>query len=370
MNPSPPQDERSARWLLSVLVLGGVAAIAYADFRVETHISLGYLYFLPLALSAFLFPLRITLLLAVACTLLQDWFGPFGHRFWPHVLRNVVILLGYSMVGFTINRLVRQRLEYFRTIRHQRDELAQELRMAGELQQRLLPPEAPRCPGYDIAGRMIPVSLVGGDFYDYLHLQQDELGFVIADVAGKGAPAALLMPTVQLALRMASRASSAADEVMRALNRIMHEATDEARFVTLFYGRLNPAGRALEYSNAGHHPPLLFRPPSGEALWLEAGGPVLGLLPEADYQTATVNLHAGDTLILYTDGLVESWNERDEDYSRRRLLDLVSAHHSSSAQSLVDAICQSVTDFRGSGKVRDDMTVIAVRVLQNDGPHT
>lgn len=364
------QEERQARQLLwSLLVLAGIAGIAYADWRVESgNVSFDYLYFLPLALSALVHRLRTSLLLTVACVLLQDWFGPLSHEGWERAARNAWVFLGYATLVIVVTHLGRQRLEYLETATRQRDDMARELQMAAEVQRRLLPLEPPRCRGYDIAGHMEPVRMVGGDFYDYLELPNDELGLVIGDVSGKGVPAALLMPTVKTTLRLLTSGRESPAEVLKELNQVVFDVTDGPRYVSMFYGKLHLAQRRLEYTSAGHPPPLLFRSATEEVLWLGRGGTVVGLLPEVAFENAVVDLKPGDILVLYTDGVTEAWSESDEAYSRGRLLELVSAHRDATAASLLRAIGRSLVEFRGARAVEDDATVIVVRVLEETDP--
>jgi len=154
-----------------------------------------------------------------------------------------------------------------------------------EVQQRLLPAQAATLQGFDLAGRMYPAKVVGGDYYDYIRLPQANLGLVIADVSGKGVAAALLTASVEMALRMDAPSLSRSDEIVSNLNRLLYEITDAARYVTLFYGKLDVANRCLQYTNAGHLPPILLRASAEEVVLLEKGGPVIGLIPGATFES-------------------------------------------------------------------------------------
>jgi serine phosphatase RsbU (regulator of sigma subunit) len=364
-----PTQRQAGQLLWSLLVVAGIAGIAYADWRVESYnVAFDYIYFIPLALSALMHRLRTSLLLAVSCVFLQDWFGPLSHEGWERALHNAWVFLGYATVIVVVTHVGRQRLEYLETATRQRDEMTRELKMAAEVQRRLLPLQPPRCRGYDIAGGMEPVHLVGGDLYDYFKLPDDELGLVVADVSGKGVPAALLMPTVKTSLRMLVSGPEPTGEVLSKLNRIVFDVTDTPRYVSLFYGKLHLAERRLEYTNAGHPPPLLFRSASEEVLWLGRGGTVVGLLPEVAYENAVVDLKPGDILVIYTDGVTEAWSESDEAYSRGRLLELVATHREGTAAALLRAIGRSLLEFRGAHAVEDDATIIVVRVLDETNP--
>ncbi|MCL4523214.1 MAG: PP2C family protein-serine/threonine phosphatase [Acidobacteria bacterium] len=359
MSPTD-QIERPINILLALVVLGALAVVAYFDFAVQT-ISLGFLYVLPLALSAFVFRLRISLGLVLICFVLQDVFGPFEHAGWQHIVRNLLTLIAFLVVVVVVDRLVGQRRRLTELVRMQRDELAQEIELAAQVQQRLLPSAPPVRNGFDIAGRMMAARTVGGDYFDYIELPQGDLGIVIADVSGKGVAAALLMPSVEMALRMDAPSASHTNQVIRNLSNVLFEVTEEDRFVTLFYGKLDVSERLLEYTNAGHLPPLLLRAASPAPQWLEAGGIVTGLVADAEYDCAQVRIEPGDTLVLYTDGLTEATNAAGEQFTRRRLVELVRQKQGLSAQDLISAIHNAVLAFRGSDSLEDDLTLIVVR---------
>lgn len=356
-------DHADGLFLIAALI--GIASVAYADSLVMT-ISLGYLYVLPLSLSALTQHRRITLILAVLCVLLHDWLGPYGHSGWPVLYRSLLTLIGFLTVVLLVGKLAEQRSLLMRMVRAQRDELALELRHAAEVQQRLLPQKLPDLPALEFAGLMSPAKDLGGDYYDYIQLPQGNIGLVIADVSGKGTEAALFMPSIEVALRMDSPNSTPTDGVISNLNTVLYELAEQTRYVTLFYAKLDVARRTLQYTNAGHFPPLILRVHEPES-WLTEGGPVVGLLPEAVYQTANAALLPGDVLILYTDGVIEPENSDGEQFSIARLVDIARANISRSAQELVQAIHSSVIAFAGTQELEDDFTVVVMKVLPEKG---
>ncbi len=361
---SPGKIERSFNPFLALIVLGAMAAVGYADFAVKS-ISLGYLYVLPLALSAFVFRMRINLGLVVICFTLQDWFGPFEHTGWQHIVRNLLTLTAFVAVVVVVDRLVRQRTRLSDLVRLQRDELAREIELAAQVQERLLPPRPPVVNGFDIAGRMVVARTVGGDYFDYLELPDGHLGLVIADVSGKGVSAALLMASVKMALWAGAPATLTPSQAVSNLNKSYYEVTDWERYVTLFYGRLDASQGLLEYTNAGHLPPLLLHAATGEFEWLQTGGTVIGLLPAAEYDCGQVRLKPGDTLVLYTDGVTETTNVAGEEFTRGRLVALVRENATGSAQDLIEAICNAVHAFRGMSTLEDDLTLVVLRAIGN-----
>lgn len=183
-----PFRKGEPRHLLSLLVATGIASVAYADHLVVS-VSLAFLYFLPLALSSFVHRLRTSLLLVLLCVVLSDQFGPPEHTGWQHIVRNLLALIGFTTVVLFVNQLTKQRVALTGEVRAQMEELANEMRLAAEVQRRLLPQHPPSVPGFEIAAQMYPAKAVGGDFYDFMEMQNGKLGFVVADVAGKGVPA-------------------------------------------------------------------------------------------------------------------------------------------------------------------------------------
>lgn len=168
---------------------------------------------------------------------------------------------------------------------------------------------------------------------------------MIADVSGKGVAAALLMPSIEVALRMDAPRFPSTNDLLRAFNNVVCQITGGHRFISImFYGKLCPQSCSLEYTNAGHNPPLLIRAGLDPSP-LDKGGPVLGLLPDSEYESARIDLRQGDVLILYTDGAVEAENPAGEQYSAERLSKTVSLHLHQSASQLVETIYTSVSNF-------------------------
>jgi serine phosphatase RsbU (regulator of sigma subunit) len=355
------QKEGYSEILLVLAALAGISAVAYADGLVVT-ISLGYLYVLPLSLAA-LTRYRITTYSLVGiCVVLHDWLGPYEHTGWQILYRSVLTLIGFTIVVLFVGKLADQRRRLMQVVSAQRIEMALELAQAVAVQQRLLPQGSPDIPGIEIAGLMSPSKELGGDYYDYIELPQGNIGLVIADVSGKGTPAALFMPSVEVAFRMDAHSPSSSNEIVTNLNRVLYDLTEQSRYVTLFYTKLDVLRRTLEYTNAGHFPPVILRAGEPE-IWLTEGGPVVGLLQEANYQTASVALNSGDVLILYTDGVIDAENDKEEMYSIERLVSVARANLAKTAQELVETIRSSIFAFAGTEELRDDLTLVVLKVL-------
>lgn len=257
-------------------------------------------------------------------------------------------------------------------IRHQR--LQEIFREARKIQRSLLPRRAPKHGCYDVFGRNEPMKSVGGDYFDYISISPKILGLAIADVSGHGLPAALQVRDVYTGLRMGAERDFKMVRTLERLNRIIHRSTLTSRFVSLVFGELELNGNFI-FVNAGHPPPIHLRA-DGRYRLLRGGGPVLGPLPDATYERGFVRLHPGDMLVLYTDGIVESYGwpeEADprstgtaEEYGSRRLLEVARAHLGRPAREVVDAIFASVDEFGGGRPVMDDRTVVVVTCPAED----
>jgi len=350
--------------VLTFVVAAGISTVGYADKSISS-ISLAPLYFLPLALSALVHPLRVSLMLSVVCLGLHDLLGPVRDAGVPHLTRDVTALLGYIFVVTVVNQLGTQRRRLAELAEKQRDELAHEIQLAAEVQQSILPRSIPTVPGFEFAARMYPAKIVAGDYYGFIELPEGEIGLVIADVSGKGVAAGLLMPSIEVALRMDAPRSPGAKDLLRSFNKVVCQITGGNRFISLFYGKLCLRSHSLEYTNAGHNPPLLIRDglsPFG----LDKGGPVLGLLPGADYETGRVDLHIGDVLVLYTDGVVEAENPEGEEYSAQRLARIVGSHLQQHPSELIETIYASIGDFRETTLLADDFTLVVLKRVASE----
>jgi serine phosphatase RsbU (regulator of sigma subunit) len=354
--------ENRTSGLLNFVVALATVAVAYTDRVVVSNISLGYLYVLPLALSSVVNRLPVTLGLAGLCTFLSDLFGPQAETVKLRIVHNVVYLAGFLAVGFLVTSIVRQRNRLAAKVRQQRDEYENDLRLAAQVQQQVLPKPI-RLPDVEIAAVMHPARLLGGDYYDFFPISEDVIDVVIADVSGKGAAAALLMPSLAVALRLRAHELSGPAEIMKDLDGVLKQVTRPATFVTMFYARLRRGSRTLEYACGGHNPPLLVRHATGEVMMLEEAGPVLGILPDAQFSNTLVSLEAGDFLTLYTDGVTEQENDGSEQFSMERLEALLLKDRDDGAAQIVNAVGDAVSAYAGRTEQEDDLTVVVVKIL-------
>jgi serine phosphatase RsbU (regulator of sigma subunit) len=246
------------------------------------------------------------------------------------------------------------------------ERLETQMRTAQEVQSRLLPACAPDVPGYELAGLCIPTHRIGGDYFDYLPLADGRLALTVADVAGKGVAAALVMAAFRSLLRShLQRGEVGLSEVARAVNVHLPESLAGAVFVTAFFGILDPRTGHLTYINCGHNPPFVVRSSalseSHDLAWLDQGGTVLGIFPEADYEVGEVVLEPGDVLALYTDGVVESADQARTHFGAERLADVTARLRHLAPHELVQRLVLLTREFSGALEFDDDFTLVALR---------
>lgn len=239
------------------------------------------------------------------------------------------------------------------------DKLHQELEESQEIQAALMPGALPNIDGLDIAVAWKPARTVGGDYFDVLKFSERHTALCIADVAGKGMPAALLMSNVQAVLKSLASEFVSPAELCARVNSVMYDNIVSHRFITCFYALLDIPGRTISYSNAGHCPPMLVR--EGFCLRMKEGGPVLGIFQSPDYEQGDIELLSGDFLVFFTDGVTEAENASGEEFGEDRLTELLAAGHKLGAADLRDRIMTAVEEFT-SGEPYDDATLMVVRV--------
>ena len=238
--------------------------------------------------------------------------------------------------------------------------IEQQLSIAKEVQMALLPAADPVLEGYDIAGTNVPTWEIGGDYFDYLPQPDGRLGVAIADVSGKGVPAALIMATFRAALRAQDVRHIAFDAIASRLNRILLESMDASRYVTAFYGLLDPPTGTITFANCGHNPPLLLRAAGSRDL-LTSGGPALGMWRAATFVPGAASVRPGDILVLYTDGVVEVMNAAGEMFGIERLETVIRRRGSGSSRDLVEAVVGATRAFAGRAGYEDDFTLVIIR---------
>jgi sigma-B regulation protein RsbU (phosphoserine phosphatase) len=238
-----------------------------------------------------------------------------------------------------------------------------ELELARKVVDGLLPRSFPQIKGFDIFGTTMPVREVGGDYLDFIDSITDRVAVLVADVSGKGLAAALIMVTFRAYMHATVRNEFAMRVVMSRVNRLVYEASEGDRFITCFYGLIDPDHRRLLYINAGHNPPLLLRADGSRELLDQAGLP-LGVFDHSKYSESIVDLRNGDILVMYTDGVIEARNQRDEQFGLERLELTVREVAERPALEIVAAITAAVSHYAANvGGPEDDLTVSIVKVL-------
>jgi len=239
-------------------------------------------------------------------------------------------------------------------------QLQRELIEARELQENLLTNPLLAVPGIEIAIKWQPAKTVGGDYVAAFEIDDEHVALCVADVVGKGLPAALLMSNFQAALQSLALQYSSPAEVSTRLNRVLYSNIPLHKFITAFYGVVNIPNRTFTFTNAGHNPPLLLRA-NGESVRLEEGGSVLGAFADFTYTQSTVRLSAGDRLLLFTDGLSEAVDENNEQFGEQRLNELLHEHRRLTPEELKQIIFDAVTEFCGHS-FRDDAALMIVGI--------
>jgi len=251
-------------------------------------------------------------------------------------------------------RLTRELLE--------RRHLEKELAIAREIQRSFLPKSAPTIPGFDLAGAARAHDEVGGDYYDFIPASQTRIGLAIADVSGKGIPAALIMAGFRMSLLAEIRNEFTIRAVMRKVNSLLHESLERHRFVTAFYGVLDIRNRVLIYANGGHNPPLLRRA-NGSIEYLTEGGVALGVLADSVYSDCPVHLSSGDVIVMFTDGVSEAESPSGEQFGQLRVEECVERLAARTSQEIVEGLVQAVVDWTGERGPNDDLTLVVLKTL-------
>jgi len=238
--------------------------------------------------------------------------------------------------------------------------LNEELKVASEIQKRLLPSMNPEIEGYDICGRNTPAKEMGGDYFDFISLKDGKWAICLGDVSGKGITAALLMSNLQATIRSQSIKNISTNEAMSQSNILLHNSTNSDKFVTCFYCILDPKKHTLESTNAGHDYPYLYRS-KDEQIRLKLGGPILGFMPDSEYKTESTVLDPGNLIMIYSDGLTDAISPEGEEFGEEKLLDLVNKNINLMPDELSEFIFNAIKDFSGDYPNRDDMTLIILR---------
>jgi sigma-B regulation protein RsbU (phosphoserine phosphatase) len=242
----------------------------------------------------------------------------------------------------------------------EKNRIEEQIHLANQIQINLLPKSPPAIDGYDVAGRSIPAQSVGGDYFDFIPMDHGKQAICLGDVSGKGLPASLLMANVQATLRGQTLVDAPASERIGRANKLLCECTDDERFVTLFYGVLDPAAHEFVYCSAGHERPFLFSG-DGASRRLELGGLALGVFDTFQYEQESVELAPGDVVVVYSDGVPDAANASEEQFGEERLAALVGQYHGEPAEVLIERIIDGVKAHEAGAAQFDDLTLVVVK---------
>ena len=274
-----------------------------------------------------------------------------------------------------LSRTIEKAIEQVRYIRESQQEhnqlesIKNDLAIAGEIQQTILPRSFPPFPELtevvDIYASMTPAKDVGGDFYDFFQIDDERIGLVIADVSGKGVPASLFMAVSRALLRATALRGVSSAECLTYANKLLCKESLDSMFVTVFYGIYHYKTGMMDYTNAGHNPPYLLRGGRTVECLPVASNFVVGVFDDIEFESNTLTFGIGDTLLLYTDGVTEAFNDKREQFSESNLQDiLASMHESSSAKEVVTSVLQSVKTFSGDYPQSDDITLLSLQRIK------
>ncbi|HLO00046.1 MAG TPA: GAF domain-containing SpoIIE family protein phosphatase [Pyrinomonadaceae bacterium] len=237
-----------------------------------------------------------------------------------------------------------------------------QLEVARQVQLELLPPKDPQLEGYDISAYNFPTEEVSGDYYDWVKIYDDQIGLVIADVSGKGVPAALLMAFLRASLRAATHIGYSPHISMAKVNYLLWESIERNQFVTAFYAILDVTNQTLTYTNAGHNPPILLKQ-NGDFSFMDRGSVPLGMFRDTRYHDYYLTTEPGDVLVLYTDGVTEAQNMKGEEFGRDRLASAVTTYRHLSARELITALHTEVIEWTEGLGATDDVTFFVIKAL-------
>jgi sigma-B regulation protein RsbU (phosphoserine phosphatase) len=239
-------------------------------------------------------------------------------------------------------------------------QMREEVRLAAKIQQNLFPKTMPSINGYDFAGKSIPARIVGGDYYDFILINDHQLAVCLGDVSGKGLPASLIMANLQATMRGQLLSDCSPKNCMIHSNTLLYRSTSADKFVTFFYALLDTANHQLIYSNAGHDNPILMTK-DGNIEKLATGGIVLGIMDDYAFEEKVIPFQVGDVLTIYSDGIVEAINKKKEMFGEDRLISILMKYHSVKAEQIIEEVFDAVKKYSGSIPQSDDITMIVVK---------
>ena len=273
--------------------------------------------------------------------------------------------LGIAIFAFIIRNLILERktAKEKESYRRELERTEYEIETARKIQQSFLPEAPPVVNGFELAALSIPAEEVGGDFYDFIPISDDLVGIVIADVSGKGIPAALFTGLSQALIRAGTSDHSSPSNAVQKANALILNEAKSSMFVTLFYTALDSKRKVLNYVNAGHNPPLLYKGSTGDIIALHAKGIALGVMDSIDFEQKQQELESNDLVVFYTDGVTEAINSDMEEFGMERLKQTIRENSKMAAQDFIEKIKNEVLEFSSGQPQFDDITLVAIKVM-------
>ncbi|MFC1554320.1 SpoIIE family protein phosphatase, partial [candidate division KSB1 bacterium] len=284
-----------------------------------------------------------------------SWKSP-GSHYLKENLGVLSVLVSQFVTALTTANLYKEALEKRR--------MTEEMSLAHQIQRDLLPRELPDNGTYELAAYSKPSRTVGGDFYDYLPIDENHFGLVIADACGKGMPAAMMISQIQAILKSEVSHGNSIHQTIVNLNKHIKEYSSAQNFTTLFYGVFDKNSGILKYTNAGHNYPILIRN-NGNVELLLTTGPALGIVSDSDFSMESVKLEEGDCLLMYTDGVTETMNEQKNEFGEKRLQDSILNNPELSADEIIKTVIDEIDRFYPSKELQDDRTLMILKIKRD-----
>jgi sigma-B regulation protein RsbU (phosphoserine phosphatase) len=280
----------------------------------------------------------------------------------PMVGANAV---GMAIFAFIIRNLITERRTAAEKEMYRREleRTEYEMETARGIQQSFLPESPPRIEGFELAALNLPARQVGGDFYDFIPVSKGKWGIIIADVSGKGVPAALFMALSRTLVRANVVDNPTASQAMQKANHLISQEAKMGMFVTLFYAVLDPEKRRLQYVNAGHNPPFAVRKSSGDVIMLRASGIAMGVLDDVSLEEKEIELESNDIVVFYTDGITEAINSAGEQFGEKRLVETIERNADLTVTDLIGRVKDEVFNFAKGQPQHDDFTLVLLKVV-------
>ena len=271
--------------------------------------------------------------------------------------------LGMAIFAFIIRNLITERrtAEERETYRRELERTEYEMETARGIQQSFLPESPPIIEGFELAALNLPARQVGGDFYDFIPVSEGKWGIIIADVSGKGVPAALFMALSRTLVRANVADNPTASQAMQKANRLISQEAKMGMFVTLFYAVLDPKKRRLQYVNAGHNPPFVVKKSSGDVILLRASGIAMGVIDDVSLEEKEIELDSNDIVVFYTDGITEAINSAGEQFGEKRLVETINRNADLPVKDLVGRVKDEVFTFAQDQPQFDDFTLVILK---------